>query len=49
MSIEIQGGISIGGGIIIGNVPVIITYNDFITEDGNFLVTETNDNFVEEN
>jgi hypothetical protein len=44
--IEIGGAITIGGQIIIGNVP--ITVNTFITEDDNFLVSQTDQNFVEE-
>ena len=44
--IEIGGGITIGGQIVIGNV--LITYNYFITEDGNNLVTQTDDPLVEE-
>jgi len=46
--IEIGGGITIGGQIIIGDVPVFITYNYFITEDSNNLVTQTDDPLVEE-
>ena len=46
--IEIDGGIIIGGGVTIGDVPVFITYNYFITEDGNNLVTQTDDPLVEE-
>ena len=44
--IEIQGGITIGAGITIGNVPVF--FNFFITEDDNFLISETDQNFIEE-
>ena len=44
--IEIQGGVTIGGQIIIG--PVSIFANEFITEDNNFLVSETDQNFIEE-
>jgi len=43
--IEIEGGIEIGGGIIIGDAPVSIY---FITEDSNFLVSQTDDYFIEE-
>jgi hypothetical protein len=46
--IEIGGGITIGGGVTIGDVPVFITYNYFITQDGNNLVTQTDDPLVEE-
>lgn len=44
--IIIGGNIEIGGQIIIGNVPVFTVY--FITEDDNFLVSQTDQNFVEE-
>jgi hypothetical protein len=44
--IIIGGNITIGGQIIIG--PVSIDLNDFVTEDDNFLVSETDLNFVEE-
>ena len=44
--IIIGGNITIGGQIIIG--PVSIDTNTFITEDSNFLVSETDQNFVEE-
>jgi hypothetical protein len=44
--IDIGGNITIGGQIIIG--PVNVLLNDFITEDSNFLVSETDQNFVEE-
>lgn len=44
--IELGGLITIGGQIIIGDVPV--NFNYFITEDNNFLVSETDQNFVEE-
>jgi uncharacterized membrane protein len=44
--IEIGGGITIGGQIIIGPVPIVIKY--FVTEDDNFLVSQTDQNFVEE-
>ena len=44
--IDIGGGITIGGQIIIGDVPVYLKY--FITEDDNFLVSQTDQNFIEE-
>jgi hypothetical protein len=44
--IELGGNITIGGQIIIGNVPVFAVY--FITEDDNFLVSQIDQNFVEE-
>jgi hypothetical protein len=44
--IEIGGNITIGGQIVIGLVSLEI--NDFITEDSNFLVSETDQNFIEE-
>jgi hypothetical protein len=44
--IDLGGNITIGGQIIIG--PVSIFLNDFVTEDDNFLVSETDQNFVEE-
>jgi hypothetical protein len=44
--IEIQGGITIGGGIIIGDVPVTIV--EFVTEDDLFLISQTGDQFIEE-
>jgi hypothetical protein len=46
--IEIQGGITIGGDIIIGNVPVIIPIVFFITEDNNDLITEDGNNLIED-
>jgi hypothetical protein len=49
MSIIVEGGITIGGGIIIGDVPVFISINNFITENSNNLITETGDQFIEEN
>ena len=49
MSITVEGGIEIGGQVIIGDIPIVFTYNYFITETGgNNLVTETGDAFVEE-
>ena len=47
--IEIGSGITIGPGITIGNRAAIVVINDFITEDSNFLISETGDNFIEEN
>jgi hypothetical protein len=44
--IDIGGAITIGGQIVIGNVPINLMY--FITEDDNFLVSQTDQNFVEE-
>ena len=44
--IIIGGNVTIGGQIIIGNVPIETLY--FVTEDGNFLVSQTDQNFVEE-
>lgn len=46
--IEIQGGITIGNGIYIGDIPVVIPINYFITEDSNNLISETGNNFIEE-
>jgi len=46
--IEIQGGVTIGGGIIIGDIPVIIPIVFFITEDNNDLITEDDNNLIEE-
>lgn len=47
--INIGAGITIGPGIVIGNTPAIIIITDFITEDSNFLISETGENFIEEN
>ena len=44
--IEIGGNVTIGGQIVIGPVPVFAVF--FITEDDNFLVSQTDQNFVEE-
>jgi hypothetical protein len=44
--IDIGGNITIGGQIIIGPVPVFTVF--LITEDDNFLVSQTDQNFVEE-
>lgn len=47
--IEIGNGITIGAGITIGDVPVFIVTNFFVTQNGvDNLVTETNDPFIEE-
>jgi hypothetical protein len=46
--IELGPGITVGPGIIIGDVPVFFTPVYFITEDENFLVSETDQNFIEE-
>ena len=43
--IVIEGGITIGGDIIIGDAPIEIAY--FVTEDAvDFLISEAGDNFV---
>lgn len=47
--IEVGGGISIGPGVTLGQVPVFVTITDFITEDNNYLVSESDYNFIEEN
>jgi serine acetyltransferase len=47
--IEIGAGITIGPGIVIGNRRAIVVITDFITEDSNFLISETGENFIEEN
>jgi hypothetical protein len=44
--IEIGGGIQIGGNILIGDIPIDVTY--FITEDSNFLISQTDEYFIEE-
>jgi hypothetical protein len=44
--IDIGGQITIGGQIIIGPVSVFTVF--FITEDDNFLVSQTDQNFIEE-
>jgi hypothetical protein len=44
--IDIGGNITVGGQVVIGNVPAYVLY--FVTEDDNFLVSQTDDNFVEE-
>ena len=50
MSTEIGTGISIGTGVIIGQQQAIgpVVINPFISEDFNYLVSETGNNFVEE-
>jgi hypothetical protein len=47
--IDIGGNIEIGPGITIGDVPAIIVFNYFVTQNGvdNF-VTQNDDPFVEE-
>lgn len=47
--IEIGNGIDIGHGIRIGNYPAIVVITDFITENNNNLISETGDQFIEEN
>ena len=44
--IQIGGNVAIGGQIFIGDIPIYLV--DFITEDNNFLISETGSNFVEE-
>jgi hypothetical protein len=44
--IELSGNITIGGQIIIGDVAAFVLY--FVTEDDNFLVSQIDQNFVEE-
>jgi hypothetical protein len=46
--IELGAGITVGPGIIIGDTPVFFTANLFVTEDDNFLISEINQNFIEE-
>ena len=47
--IEIQQGITIGPGIVLGDVPVFVVTNFFVTQNGvDNLVTENNDPFIEE-
>ena len=46
--IELGAGITVGPGIIIGDVPVFFTPTLFITENDTFLVSETDQNFIEE-
>lgn len=47
--IEVGAGIVIGPGITLGQVPAIVIITDFITETGVYLVSESDDNFIEEN
>ena len=47
--IEVGGGITIGPGVTLGQVPVFVTITDFISEDNNYLVSESDYNFIEEN
>jgi hypothetical protein len=44
--IIIGGNITIGGQIVIGPVPIYTVY--FVTQDDNSLVSQTDDNFIEE-
>ena len=44
--IEIGPGITVGAGIILGDIPVAIA--DFVTQDDNSLISETGDQFVTE-
>jgi hypothetical protein len=46
--IEIFGGITIGQGIIIGDVPIDIQIVYFVTEDDNSLISEAGQYFIEE-
>ena len=48
MSTVIESGITIENGITIGDVPIVIVF-DLITQDGDFLMTENDDNLVTEN
>ena len=49
MSIVIEGGITIGGGISVGDTPVVLV-NFIACEDGNsLLLTEAGDNLITEN
>ena len=49
MSIVIEGGITIGGGIAVGNTQITLV-NFIACEDGvSLLLTETGDNLVTEN
>jgi hypothetical protein len=48
--IEVGNGITIGPGIVLGQQPVFVVITDFVTEDGlNYLISESGDNFIEEN
>jgi hypothetical protein len=46
--IELGAGITVGPGIIIGDTPVFFTPVFFVTEEDNFLISETDQNFIEE-
>lgn len=46
--ITLEQGIDVGPGIIIGLVDVFVETVYFITENDNFLVSETDQNFIEE-
>ena len=46
MAIEVGSGIEIGSGITLGNQVAFTVY--FITEDNNFLISEDDQNFIEE-
>ena len=46
--ITIEQGIEVGPGIIIGLVDVFVETTYFITENDNFLVSEVDQNFIEE-
>lgn len=47
--IEIEQGITIGPGIVLGDVPAILVTNFFVTQNGvDNLVTQADDPFIEE-
>ena len=46
--IELGPGITVGPGIVIGDTPVFFTPVFFVTEEDNFLISETDQNFIEE-
>jgi len=46
--IELGAGITVGPGIIIGDTPVFFDPVFFITEDNNFLISQIDQNFIEE-
>lgn len=46
MAIEVGSGIEIGSGITLGSQAAFTVY--FITEDNNFLISEDDQNFIEE-
>lgn len=46
MAIEVGSGIEIGSGITLGSQVAFTVY--FITEDNNFLISEDDQNFIEE-